>query len=501
MKRSKSFTIFYILILIVFIISFSIALPILFRPFYYWQIEALAINKMTIPSLYRTLQIPEIKKVFDSLMNYLIGLGEYNVVPLASSEEGALHFVDVKNLFLLDIFALIITSGFIIIIQIFLKQNKYISFYKFNKRTPYLYVGCSLIVLALFVGIMVLFNFDTGFEVFHHIFFPGQDNWIFDPSLDEVILLLPAQFFANCAIFIVVSIVIFCLAFILYDVYVTSKTKNAPIKVVGIDIDGTLLTDDRKLLVETINSLKKASETVKIVIATGRPYSGIVPYLKDLNILNEDNYAICLNGSRIVNNAEGLVIEEEFLKLSEVLVLKEIADKHKIHTQLYVGDICYTEFHNDYSKLETIYNGLKVIKMPYEKLDNNSKISKFMYSDTPDKLLPLKKSLPESLLKRYNITFSAPHFLEILPKDINKGSALKALSEYLGYDYFNVMAIGDEENDISMLKYAKIKVAMRNASPALLQIANYITESNNENGVGKAIDKYINKEVLNEQEI
>jgi Cof subfamily protein (haloacid dehalogenase superfamily) len=114
-----------------------------------------------------------------------------------------------------------------------------------------------------------------------------------------------------------------------------------------------------------------------------------------------------------------------------------------------------------------------------------------MFADEPSKLEEIYPLIPKELFEKYTVVFSAKFFLEFLNKETNKGKALKALCEYLKIDPSEVMAIGDEENDLSMLEYAGHKIAMDNANKKLKDIATYITSSNNDEGVGKAVEKLV----------
>ena len=114
-----------------------------------------------------------------------------------------------------------------------------------------------------------------------------------------------------------------------------------------------------------------------------------------------------------------------------------------------------------------------------------------MIVDEPERLEEIIQQLPKNLFNKYTIVRSAPFYLEFLGKTTNKGTALKTLCMNLNIPIENAIAVGDEENDQHMIKYAGLGVAMGNARNSIKEIADYVTDTNNENGVAKVINKYI----------
>lgn len=194
-----------------FILSFSIALPILFRPFYYMQIEAFELPQDT------ALSVEEIKLAYNEMMDYCLGLrSDFSAGTLHFSEEGASHFYDVRVLFLIDLAVLLISSISLIVIAIIIKVKK-LTPYKFLGRSAPFWSVASILGAGSLVGIACAIDFDTTFDIFHHIFFIGKTNWSFKPSKDPIINLLPAEFFLNCAIFIGVSILVLSAVVLAYE--------------------------------------------------------------------------------------------------------------------------------------------------------------------------------------------------------------------------------------------------------------------------------------------
>ncbi|MEG2002006.1 MAG: TIGR01906 family membrane protein [Clostridia bacterium] len=214
---NKILTIVFIVALMFLIITFSIGLPIYVRPFYYAQIEPLNIENDTGFSK------AEIKNGYDEVMDYLVAGKEFGTGVFKYSDSGKSHFEDCKTLFDLNIIILI-ASGIIVATLLILNKLKKIEFLKFKGFHPMFFASIILIVTLLFIGFLVSLDFYRAFEIFHKIFFPGKGNWIFDYRTDEIILALPSQFFLNCGILILVSIVL--ISAVLVAVSIINKRKE-----------------------------------------------------------------------------------------------------------------------------------------------------------------------------------------------------------------------------------------------------------------------------------
>ena len=203
-----------------FIITFSIGLPIYFRPFYYMQIESLGIPEMCGES-YET-----IKDAYDEVLDYLTLPGkEFGAGVFKYSEEGKSHFVDCKVLFDLNASVLIISIAAIAILLILAKKKIFQICKPFGLNLLFSSGAFTLGFFAL-VGGLVAIDFSAAFTVFHKIFFPGKSNWLFDWYEDQVIRILPQEFFMNCAILIFSSIVILCIGAIVYSIVAKMLEKN-----------------------------------------------------------------------------------------------------------------------------------------------------------------------------------------------------------------------------------------------------------------------------------
>jgi len=191
------------------ILSGAIAVPILFRPFYWWHIGPFQLDA------WMGLTRGQIKEAYGQMMDYCIGLRDtFSVGVLPFSELGASHFADVRNLFLLDLWAFGIGSALLLALCL-LDRRKGI---RLRGHTPGYWSAVGLGVTFAAVGGLASLDFSRAFTVFHKLFFPGKDNWIFNGDEDPVIYMLPEEFFRNCAIVILAVLLLACAALVIFDI-------------------------------------------------------------------------------------------------------------------------------------------------------------------------------------------------------------------------------------------------------------------------------------------
>ncbi len=211
MKKSKLLTVLLAIAIALTLLGGSIAVPILCRPFYYRQIDSLNMVEST------GYTEDEIKTAFDEMLDFCIGASdEFSVGVLDWSESGESHFEDVRFLFILD-FVLTICGAVAIVVLLIIKRLLHIKFGPILRRGPCFWSGVGLGIAFLIIGGYAATDFDRFFTVFHRVFFPGKENWLFDPKTDPIITLLPEVFFRNCAILIFVILIAGCVILILSD--------------------------------------------------------------------------------------------------------------------------------------------------------------------------------------------------------------------------------------------------------------------------------------------
>ncbi len=211
MKQSKLLAFFLALATALFILTSAVAIPILLRPFYYAHIVPLGLEERT------GLSQAQIVTAYDEMMDFCTGRSEvFSVGGLSYTQAGRDHFADVRGLFLLDLWVAAL-SGLVLLGWAAAGKRTRVRPYRFRKRGFLFWGSTGLCVSMLCVGGLSALDFDGAFVVFHALFFPGKDNWIFDRRLDAVINILPQAFFRNCAIFILSLILLLSGLFVLLD--------------------------------------------------------------------------------------------------------------------------------------------------------------------------------------------------------------------------------------------------------------------------------------------
>ena len=197
----KALSILCSLLIAAALLSGAIAVPLLVRPFYYAQIEPLGIPEAS------GLSAAEVREAYDEVLDYCLGRRpDFAAGVLPFSEEGAAHFADVRPLFLLDLWVFGISAALLLLLALFARGR----IHRFGGRAPGFYSACGLGGLFLLIAIPFALDFRGAFTVFHHIFFPGKDNWLLSPRTDPVILILPEQFFLRCGALILALLLLGC---------------------------------------------------------------------------------------------------------------------------------------------------------------------------------------------------------------------------------------------------------------------------------------------------
>lgn len=266
-------------------------------------------------------------------------------------------------------------------------------------------------------------------------------------------------------------------------------------KLVALDMDGTLLNEDKKISTENFNAIEKAKKKgVKVVLATGRPVKGISRYLEELNLLTDDDYAVAFNGAVVQNTKTGKVISENLLSLDDLKYLYDLSKKLSVNIHLLTLGSCLTPKVNKYSQLEARINNIPLEIVDFNEIDNSTTIVKIMFIDEESILSEAIEKLPKEVYEKYTVVRSAPYFLEFINRKVNKGFGVELLAKSLGIKQEEVICMGDAGNDIHMIQYAGLGVAMGNAFPEIKEAANYVTKTNEEHGVAHVINKFILKD-------
>ena len=267
------------------------------------------------------------------------------------------------------------------------------------------------------------------------------------------------------------------------------------VKLLAIDMDGTLLSDKKHIAEEQKRAIKEAINAgVHVVLCTGRPLIGVLPFYEELALEDRKGYAIVNNGCAIHNTEDWSIVDCEMLPKEELEYLYSFSEEfEEVNFTLYDDNknLCIGK-PNKYTEKDGAFVFTKVKEVSMEEILNGEyKIYKTMYVGEPSKIDEIQEKYGEKLCEKYNGIRSQVSIYETMPYNADKSSAVKRLAERLGIDREEVMAMGDGNNDVEMLKYAGVSVAMGNSTEDALKAAKFVTDTNENDGVAKAIDKYI----------
>lgn len=262
--------------------------------------------------------------------------------------------------------------------------------------------------------------------------------------------------------------------------------------VIALDLDGTLTNNEKMITPITYETLMKAQKDgAHIILASGRPTYGIEPIAERLEIGNYGGYVLSYNGGKIVDWRNKDEIYSNSLP-DEILPILYNYAKDKKHALLgYAGKEIITETPDD----EYVKEESRINKMGIRKVDNllhnlPPHPTKLLMTGKPELMERAEKEIQKLVNGRMDVFRSAPFFIELVPKDIDKAKSLLRLLSAIKLTPNDMIAFGDGYNDISMLKLAGIGVAMGNAVDEVKKNADYVTLSNEDDGVAAAVEKF-----------
>ncbi|WP_195619045.1 sugar-phosphatase [Clostridium paraputrificum] len=266
-------------------------------------------------------------------------------------------------------------------------------------------------------------------------------------------------------------------------------------KIIALDMDGTLLNDDKIITEVTKKALKSARDKgVKVVLASGRPIDGLRRYLEKLGLVDDNEYVLSYNGCLVQETKSEKIISEKGLKGRDLHYIYNFAREFGVNIHAFSPTRgLITPKNSKYTEVEAEINKIDINICDFDEISEDESIIKIMLIDEPDVLDKAIAKLPKEVGEKYNLAKSTPYFFEIINKESNKGLGLKALADYLNVDKDEIIAVGDAENDLDMIEFAGLGVAMENGHSNVKEAANYITKSNNEDGVAEVVKKFILK--------
>lgn len=276
------------------------------------------------------------------------------------------------------------------------------------------------------------------------------------------------------------------------------------IKVIIMDVDGTLTNSQKVVTPETKEALLKAQDAGAILIlASGRPTSGLRDLAKELQMDKHNGLLVCYNGSKVVDCQSEEVLFNQALNIEEAkAVLEHMKKFDRVRPMIDHGEYMYVT--NVYDNIIQ-FNGGPFNVMEYESRGGKYKLcevddlaafvdfplNKILTTSDPEYLQEHYKEMQAPFVDTLSCMFTGPFYFEFTAKGIDKAKALDTVLKPMGYKQEEMMAFGDGHNDASMVKYAGVGVAMANAVEDLKAIADDVTLSNDEDGIAKSIYKYM----------
>ncbi len=267
------------------------------------------------------------------------------------------------------------------------------------------------------------------------------------------------------------------------------------IKLLVLDLDGTLTNSKKEVTPRSRKALKSAQEAgIKIVLASGRSPFGIMPLAKELELDRFGSYILAFNGGCIMDCRTGEVLYRNVLDPSFNRPLLEIAEEYGVASMSYKEDVSavYTAF-PDHPVIRIVArnNNLPICYIEDMKGTITYPVPKFLYLGDAETMARVEKEMQERFAGKLAIYRSEGRILDIMPSGVDKASSLESLLKILGLTREEMAACGDSYNDVSMIRMAGLGIAMANAVQEAKEAADYVTLSNDEDGVAAAVERFL----------
>ncbi|MBC6175167.1 HAD family phosphatase [Listeria welshimeri] len=270
-----------------------------------------------------------------------------------------------------------------------------------------------------------------------------------------------------------------------------------------LDIDGTLLNDDKKISPETKKALITAQQNgVKLILASGRPTIGMHLYAEQLEMKKYHGLLVSYNGAKVVDCQTKEELFNQTLTIAEGKAVLEHMKQFEVKVMIDKDDYMYV---NNVYDCYIHYKDEEINIIQYESRGGNFKlcekedlaafldyrINKILTAGDPGYMQKNYQAMMAPFKNTLNCVFTADFYFEFTAKNIDKAKALDTVLTPMGIHAENIIAFGDGHNDITMVKYAGTGIAMDNAVPELKAVANSITLSNNKDGIAHVLNNFI----------
>jgi len=269
------------------------------------------------------------------------------------------------------------------------------------------------------------------------------------------------------------------------------KNKIMKYKMLVVDMDDTLLTDNHEISSENKEMLLKAQEMgVYVVLASGRPTSAMLAYAKELQCDVNNSYMISFNGSTITDLKEDKVLFEHSLTKEQIHSIYDFSQENNTHIITYYDGKIISERNSEYIDIESTITGLELVIVPSFKDAVTTSAVKCLLLEEPSYLKTVEPLL-KNAMPDLSVCMSKPFFLEAAPNGVDKGAAVDILAKKLNIHSSEIIAIGNAGNDLTMVQYAGLGVWVDNVDDELREFGDVIVASNNDHGVAEVVRRFI----------
>ncbi|MBO4401113.1 MAG: HAD family phosphatase [Selenomonadaceae bacterium] len=262
------------------------------------------------------------------------------------------------------------------------------------------------------------------------------------------------------------------------------------VKLFVSDIDGTILVSGKKISARNISAIKKMADAgIIVTIATGRMYRAALPIAQELGV---DVPIITYNGA-LIKSTDGKIIHAQSIPAALVIELTNFFEARGWYLQNYSGDNLFYPVRNEYTELYETAQKISGVETGWDGLrEKTADVYKLLsISANAEETAARMAAVKAEFGARIDVTKSHPQFTEISCPGVSKASAIKILAQKFGVDRAEVMAIGDSDNDLPMLKAAGISVAMGNGTDEVKRACTYVTANCEDDGFAAAVEKYV----------
>ena len=267
-------------------------------------------------------------------------------------------------------------------------------------------------------------------------------------------------------------------------------------RAVAMDLDDTLLTSDLLISDTTKKTLLQCQKDgMRVILASGRPIYAIEKYAQELELEKYGGYIVGFNGAAVKDCQSKRLIMQKNLPMDYIQKLYDLSVENKVYIHTYIGNEIVTPYNNQYTKIEGELTNMPIREVPDFVKAVDQEVVKVLMLEKPEYLKMVYEKLSREIGDTLSMAISKPYFLEIMNVGIEKGAALEHICNKLAIDKDDLIAFGDSYNDLSMLKSAGLGIALGNAQDEIKRQSDYVTDSNNQDGIATAILRFVYKEM------